>query len=289
MVGRGYEIGFRILEVKTFKRRIMKKIKIIGLIITLVLINIGCEELPDPAGERGIAVIPGISDLDPGIFDSKDLEHAYIEFQVSVPEGVNVDKIVIEGSYQDSLARINIVELASFPATVSISVAEVALEMGIDLADISNGDIFLFELVTTANGITTRSSAVLSIPVACAYDVNLATGSYHSVSTDWNSEGDITLTPDPDDPYRILVTGIEEIEGLVEDLGPLVMIINPATYEVSVPEKAISSDAWGFGTISYEGEGVFSSCDGSYSMIFDINVSGLGTYTANAFTFTRNP
>lgn len=269
----------------------MRNIRALELIFTLIMVLLSCEELPDPAGKRGIAVVPGISDLDPGIFDSKNLENSYVEFKVNIPSSTQVSKIVIQGSYQDNLERVTISELTSFPATVRIKSADAAQKLGIDLDDITNGDIFLFELVTTTSEVTTRSSAILSIPVACAYDVNLATGSYHSVSPPegWNSEGNITLTADPADQYKIYVTGIEEIEGLVEDLGPLIMHINPATFEVTVPKKAISSDAWGYGSISYEGRGVYSSCNGTYSMVFDITLASLGTYSGNQFTFTRNP
>lgn len=267
----------------------MKKIKTIGLSFTLLLIFMSCEELPDPAGERGTAVVPGITDINPGIFDSKDLGNSYVEFKVIIPAGERADKITVQCSYKDNFERVTMAELTSFPSTVRITSAGAAQKLGINLDDIINGDVFLIELVTTAKGIITRSTAVLAVPVACAYDVNLAEGSYHSVSADWNSEGDITLTADAVDPYKIYVSGIEEIEGLVEDLGPLVMYINPATYAVTVPNKAISSDAWGYGAISYAGSGVYNSCDGSYNMYFDISTTvlgGLGTY---GFTFTRNP
>lgn len=265
----------------------MKKIKTIGLIFTLIAILISCEELPDPAGLRGVAVVPEITDLIPAVFDSKDLEHSYVEFQVKVPDGVQTS-ITIQGSYKDNLERVTITDLTTFPATVRITSAEAAQKLGIDLADISNGDIFLFELITTANGMTTRSSSVLTIPVACAYDVNLATGSYHVIGGDWGSEGDVTLTADPDDPYKIYVSGLEEIEGLVEDLGPLVMYINPVNYAVTAPKKAIASDAWGYNNIAYEGTGTYGSCDGAYSMLFTITVVE-GTFGTFQFTFTRNP
>jgi len=266
----------------------MKKIITLGLIITLIMIFFSCEELPDPAGQRGVAVVPGITDINPGIFDSKDLENSYVEFRIIVPEDTKVDKIIVQGSYQDNLERVTMTELTSFPATVRITSANAAQKLGINLADISNGDIFIFELVTTANGLTTRSNAVLAVPVACAYDVNLAIGSYHVIGGDWGSEGNITLTADPLDSYKIYVKGLEEIEGLVEDLGPLVMYINPATYAVTVPKKAIASDAWGYHNIAYEGSGTYSSCDGSYAMIFTISVVE-GTFGTYQFTFTRNP
>ena len=266
----------------------MKKIISLGFAPLIVMILIGCKELPDPAGIRGVAVVPGITNVDPGIFDSKDLENSYVEFVVTVPEGTTADKISIVGSYQDNNERVPITEITSFPATVRISSADAAQKLGILLADLSNDDLFTFELLTQAGGITTRSKTLLIVPVACAYDKSLAEGSYHSVSPDWNSEGNITLTADADDPYKIYVRGIEEIEGLVEDQGPLVMYINPATYNVTVPEKVISSDAWGYGSISYRVYGTYSSCYGSFTLYFGISLSIYGDQGVFNFSFTRN-
>lgn len=267
----------------------MKKIKILGLIFTLIMISFSCEELPDPAGERGTAVVPAISDIDPGIFDSKDLENSYVEFTVIVPPGEQVNKITVQGSYKDNYERVTITELTTFPATVRIKSADAAQMLGINLEDISNGDVFLFELVTAAKGIVTRSNAVLFVSVACAYDVDLSTGSYHAVSEDWILDGNITLTPDPVDPYKIYITGLGEAEGLTEDQGPLVMYIDPVLYEVEVPEKLVSSDYFGYGAISYTGYGLFSSCSGSYTMYLDISVGSYGNQGTFEFTFTRNP
>jgi hypothetical protein len=264
--------------------------RIIKMVITVSIILIaGCEQLPDPAGVRGVAVIPAITDINPGIFDSKDLENSYVEFKVILPEGTNADKVTVTGSYAGNIKTVELAEVTSFPATVRLASAEVADKLGIELADISNGDVFTFELITDANGVITRSNAVLFVAVACAYDPALALGSYHSISSDWNSEGDITLTPDPDDPYKIYVSGLEEMEGLVEDQGPLVMNIDPVTYEVTVPEKTLASEAFGYGSISYSGHGVYHSCDGSYVMYFDISLTDLGSQGTNKFDFTRNP
>jgi hypothetical protein len=266
----------------------MKKIKITGLIITLVVMFSGCEKVKDPAGQRGVAVIPVISDVNPGIFDSKDLKNSYVEFTLGLVSGINAEKAVIEGSYNNNFERRVLAEISSFPATVKIISGDIIQKLGISEADIMNGDVFSLEVVTTANGLTTRSPAILKVVVSCAYNNALATGSYHSVSSDWNSEGDITITRDPGDPYKIYVKGLEEMEGLVEDGGPLVMFINPATYDVTVPAKMISSDAWGYGGIVYAGKGVYNSCDGSYEMNFDISLESLGSQGINNFTFTRN-
>ncbi len=266
----------------------MKNLKITGLIFMLFAMASGCDELPDPAGERGVAVIPAITDLNPGVFDSKDLENSYIEFVIRAPEGTDPEKVTVVASYRDNFERVTITEAASFPATVRIQANDAIDKLGLQTDEIENGDIFTFELLTQANGKTTRSVAALSVPVACGYDVSLATGSYHCVSPDWGSDGTITLTADEDDPYKIYVSGLEEIEGLVEDLGPLAIHIDPATYNVNAPLKAISSDAWGFGAISYQGTGVYSSCDGNYTMYFEIILADLGSVGQYSFTFTRN-
>jgi len=267
----------------------MQKIKKIGLIGALIMIIAGCEELPDPAGRRGIAVVPALTDINPGIFDSKDLENSFVEFNITIPEGTTVEKITVVGSYQDNFERVVLKEVTTFPATVRILSSDIAQKLGVPLNTIKNGDIFIVELITLANGEATSSVANLFVPVACAYKSDLASGSYHSLSTDWNSEGNITLTADASDPYKIYVEGLEEIEGLTEDLGPLVMYINPATFNVTVPEKALASDAWGYGAISYSGSGVYSSCEGSYVMNFEIFLGTYGSQGTYKFTFTRNP
>jgi hypothetical protein len=266
----------------------MRKIKILGSIITLIIIFSGCEKVKDPAGQRDVGVIPVISDINPGIFDSRDLNKSYVVFKLDLVSGQHADKVVIEGSYNDNLERVLLAEVTTFPATVKIISGDVLQKLGIAGASVINGDIFTLEMVTTANGVTTRSTAILHVVVSCAYQNSLAIGSYHSVSSDWNSEGDISITADPTDPYKVFVTGLEEMEGLVEDSGPLVMNIDPATYNVSVPSKVISSDAWGYGSIKYAGDGVYNSCDGSYVMHFDISTDATGSLGINTFIFTKN-
>lgn len=267
----------------------MKKLRILGFIIILMMYSISCEELPDPAGERGAAIVPGITGLNPGVYDVNDLQNAYVQFTLNIPEGASVSKITIAGSYNNNHADVTITELTTFPSVVTISSSDAAQKLGISIDDLERGDVFDFEMLTTSGGRTTRSTPLV-IPVACVYSVSMSTGSYHSVSppSDWNTEGDITLTADPDDPYKIYVSGLETMEGLVEDLGPLVMHVDPVTYAVTVPHKAIVSSAFGYHNLAYEGSGTYSSCDGTYTMTFTISVDE-GSWGANAFTFTRNP
>jgi hypothetical protein len=267
----------------------MKKIKILGFIVILIMYSISCEELPDPAGERGAAIVPGISGLNPGVFDVNDLQNAYVRFTVNIPEGTTIGKITLIGSYNNDHADIIIKELTSFPAVVTITSAEAAQKLGIALTDLERGDVFDFELLITAGGRTTRSTPLV-IPVACVYSVSMSTGSYHSVSADWATDGNITLTADAVDPYKIYVSGLEEIDGLDEDKGPLVMHIDPITYAVTADKTVLASlVTWAgpYHNIAYEGTGTFSSCEGTYNMNFSISVDE-GPFGTYAFVFTRN-
>jgi hypothetical protein len=269
----------------------MKKIKILGFIVILMLFTFSCEELPDPAGERGIAIVPNISDLNPGVFDINDLENSYVRFTVSLPEGASEDMVTLICSYNNDHADVAITEITTFPSVLTITSAEVAQELGLALTEINRGDVFDFELLITTDGRTTRSTPLV-IPAACVYTVSMATGIYHAVSpaypAGWEVEGEITLTADDDDPYKIYVSGLEELDGNVEDLGPLVMNVNPITYAVTVPHKAIASDVWGvYHNIAYEGSGTFSTCDGTYTLNLAISIQE-GSFGTFPFTFTRN-
>ncbi len=259
----------------------MKKINTLGLIIALILIFFGCEEIKDPAGQRDAGVVPLISDVT-GIFISGELNSS-VQFTVNLESGMTVDNAQIQVSQQANLEREKIADIASFPATVTLNLGEVTDKLG----TINKGDLIFVEVVTTKNGITTRSNASLSLIVFCEFNEALAVGSFHSVSSDWGSEGDITITSDPLDPYTVYVSGLEAIEGVNEDLGPLVMHIDPLTFAVTADKTVIASEAWwGDTNIAYEGSGTYNSCTGVYSMRFDISATE-GDYGLFSFTITR--
>jgi hypothetical protein len=117
----------------------------------------------------------------------------------------------------------------------------------------------------------------------------MAVGSYLAVSApdQWNSKGDITITVDPVDNTKVYVAGLASIDGLTEDKGPLVMHINPLTFEVTADRTVICSNFWGYTNGAYEGTGTFNSCSGAFIMSFTISVDegGFGTFK---YTFTRN-
>lgn len=251
--------------------------------------SISCEELPDPAGERGVAIVPGITGLNPGVFDVNNLPNSFVRFTVALAPGTSTPKATLICSFNNNHADVTITELTTFPATVTVTAADAAQKLGIALADIERGDVFDLELLITANGRTTRSTP-LAVPVACVYTTAMSTGSFHSVSEDWATEGDITITADPDDPYTVYVSGLEELDGLDEDLGPLVMHIDPITFAVTADKTVLASlVTWGapYHNIAYEGTGSFSTCDGTYIMSFEISVDE-GSWGANAFVFTKN-
>ncbi len=266
----------------------MKKIKSIQLVVILMITIFGCKKLSDPAGQRGVAIVPAISNVQPGIFDSKDLVNSYVQFTISLPSGTQVDAAFVEASYNSDSERKKVADITTFPSTVKLISGAVINSLGINPANVQNGDVFTIEVLTTLNGVTTRSNAIISVSVACAFDKTQAVGSYHSVSTDWGTNGNITLTGDLSDPYTIYVVGLEALEGVVEDKGPLVMHIDPNTYAVTAPKKVIGSNAFGYHNIAYSGTGTYNSCDGSYAMVFEITVDE-GSFGLNKFTFTRNP
>jgi hypothetical protein len=84
------------------------------------------------------------------------------------------------------------------------------------------------------------------------------------------------------------VKGIEAIEGVDEDKGPLVMHIDPSTFAVIADKSVIASVAFGYHNFTYAGTGTYNSCDGSYVMVFDISADE-GDFGSFNFTFTRNP
>ncbi len=259
----------------------MKKLNYIGLILTLILIFFSCEEVKDPAGKRNIGVVPVISDVT-GIFINGE-PTSFISFKITLGTGVTVENAEIQVSRQDNFERLKLADVTSFPATVTFTLGDVAGKLG----TINKGEVIFLEVVTTKNGVTTRSNASLALIVYCEYNVALAAGSYHSVSADWNSEGDISIKADVADPYKVYVTGLETIEGLNEDQGPLVMHIDPVSFAVTADKTVLASDAWGETNIAYEGTGLYNSCTGSYSMNFNISTDQYD-YGSFSFTFTRN-
>ena len=261
----------------------MKKLNKIPLAIILIIIFFGCEEAKDPAGQRNVGIVPLLTDVN-GMFISGE-PSSLMQFKVDLQSGATVENAHIVVSSGDNFQRVKIADITSFPSDFTFTLGDITEKLG----EINEGEVIYIEVVTTRDGMTTRSNAALAEIVFCQYNVNMATGSYHSVSppSEWNSEGDISIKADPVDQFTVYVTGLETIEGLDEDQGPLVMHIDPATFEVIADKTVLASDAWGETNIAYEGSGSYNSCTGLYEMIFNISTDqyDYGTFT---FTFTRN-
>jgi hypothetical protein len=261
----------------------MKKINKIPLAITLIMIFFGCEEAKDPAGKRNVGIVPLVTDVT-GMYIGGEPSSS-MHFKVDLQSGATVENAHIVVSSGDNFQRVKIADITSFPSEFTFTLGDITEKIG----EINEGEVIYIEVVTTKDGMTTHSNAALAEIVFCSYDVNMAIGSYHSVSSpsEWNSEGDIALRADPVDPSTIYVTGLETIDGLDEDQGPLVMHIDPVTFAVIADKTVLASIAWGDSNIAYEGTGLYNSCSGLYEMNFTISVDQ-GEYGTFAFTFTRN-
>ncbi len=264
----------------------MKKIVLFLFALITVFYVGGCDEKDDPAGLRGVGIVPGITDVNPAIFDSKDLENSYVEFKISLPDGVVADEATIVGSYNGDGARLEIAKINTFPSTVRITSSEAISKLGLSMGAINNGDVFTFEVLIKSGTRVNNSNSVLNVSVACAFNPDLAIGTYAVVSDDWGAAGQLTVTADPDDPYTIYVQGLAAIEGVNEDRGPLVMHINPLSYEVIADKTVIATDYFGYDNGAFAGKGTFSSCDGTYTMNFTITVDQ-GSFGTYLFVMTR--
>jgi hypothetical protein len=268
----------------------MKTYKIFGLIAAMILTFVSCEtEIEDPAGPRDKGVSPLISDLNPAVFDSNDLENTFIKFTLDVPSPATEATVLV--SYNGDGSRAEMANLNTFPANITINLTDIVDVMSMTLGDIVIGDYFTVEITTVIDGKTYYSNAAFIAPVVCAYNVSFITGSYHAVSAGWGLDGNVTISVDPEDDYKLYVTGLAAIEGLDEDQGPLVMEVNPLNYKITTPKSVLASNVepWGlpYTGYYYEGSGVLNTCDGSYAMAFTIGVDQ-GTWGSYDFTFTKN-
>src|SRR5690606_11539002 len=210
----------------------MKILNIFCLIAALGLFLTSCEtEVVDPAGERGVASVPGIQNLNPATFDVNDLENTFVKFDI-VLDDPSVSQAAVLVSYKGDKKRAEVATVSSFPATLTIPLTEVAAKLGLQLSSIEAADVFNFEIQTTQGGKSYFSSAAFNVAVVCGYDSENVTGDYRGISSAWGVDGPITIEADPNDEFILYVTGLATIDGLVEDQGPLKLIVNPLDYSV---------------------------------------------------------
>lgn len=292
------------------------KLKILTILALGFFLLSKCERDPDlNMPDLKSAVIPKVT-KDPGkdqtifIAEIADFAGSVItDFYWPKDKPKSMDLIVAYNDEPDTSITV-ISNITSWPTKFDFTVASLVdiIPNLNDIAEVENGDFFRFYTnITLEDGTLIRgrdtlyaafSSGIANLPnsstsvvykvYSCRYDPVIASGSFHSISEDWVTEGDITIAVDPDDNTTVYVTGIEEIEGLVEDKGPLVMHIDTDSFIVTADHSVIASDFFGlYHNIAYEGDGTFDPCTGTYEMSFAISVDE-GSFGTFAFTFTKN-
>jgi hypothetical protein len=264
----------------------MKTYKIFGFIAAIVLTFASCEtQVDDPAGPRGTAVVPSVTNLNPAVYDSNELETTYVQFTLGLDAPATEAIVVV--SINGDKSRATVGTYTSFPATVKVLLSDVVIKLGMTLEDVELGDIFNFEIGAVIGGKTYYSNAAFNAPVVCAYNPELVTGSYRAVSAGWEVDGNVTITVDPEDDYIVYVAGLVLLDGAVEDQGPLKMIINPLNFQVTAVKTVLGSSFYGYTNVAYAGSGLLNTCTGTYNMLFSITVDQ-GSFGSYDFVLTKN-
>lgn len=271
----------------------MKKIDIYSSLLLVFVFLLGaCEDTNENlVQQRGVAVVPSISNVEPSFFTT-DFDNAFVQFDVNLPEGTSVDAAELHASFKDKTALIQ--PITSFPSTIKLTAREVMNKLGLSdqQVDVVDNNQFNFFVQTTSNGVTTRSrTGALRTLVTCEFDEALAVGDYRVVSADWDVEGDVTLTADPDDPYKIYVAGLFEMEGGAPNDNLLELNISRTSFEIEAAAKQIlgSTTPWASVYTDYGYTvrgGLFKSCDGTFDVQVQITVAQ-GSFGNFNFTFRR--
>jgi len=262
----------------------MKNInRLLTLIIILGLTFTGCEyEIDDPSGDRNvIESTPVIENLDPSIFLAADKENTYVAFDVTSGEGGPSMDAIIEVSYDGGQERAQL-DGFTIPATgVEVALTDVATALGITTADMKGGAYVNIEVLTKSGDKYYRSAAAVNPLIACDYISGDYVGTPNASSAGWGVNGPVTVTVSPDSEYTLLVAGFETIDGLNEDGGPLPLVIDPASYAITVPKTMLATDAWGYHNISYAGTGTLNTCSQAIQLNIAITVDegSFGSYT----------
>lgn len=269
----------------------MKIFRTLMMICGIALLFTSCEKTDvDPAGARNEAAVPGIKNLNPATFDVNDLENTYVQFDLT-SDATGVEEAILLVSYNKGGERKEVQKVNSFPANITIKLTEVVSVLGMDLNSVEAADVFNFEVQTIEGGKTYFSSAAFNVAVVCGYEVENVTGAYRAVSSpdQWDHEGNVTLAADPDDEYTVYITGLAASEGVDEDGDPIALHIDPLDFSVTAPRATVASSMEplaGYTGYSYEGSGSLNTCDGTYTMMFEITVDQ-GSFGSFEFVFTK--
>ena len=261
-------------------------------------------------------------------FDPEALDAMNVKFDVEVVADDPVKSVEVSISHNDGEAVV-FETLQSKSEKVTVTVDKLKNTLSISDDDFEKGDKFSFfvskiEMVdgrvfedkkietnqtddegkpvylepTNLGGDFVMPSPVFNTQIdyyiACQFDPALTIGSYHVVSDDWGAEGDVEITADPSDPYKIYIAGMPEMEGLTTGNGNSMEVnIDPVSFQTSGPKAVSATDLSDWGLAAYTNYyyqpvgGLFLSCDGTYILTLKIGVDqgGWGNFI---FTYTRN-
>jgi len=253
------------------------------------LLIISCKDTNENlVQERGTAIVPTMSKPSPAYF-SDNIDASYVQFDLSLPEGVTIEKAQIEVAYGSQSA---IVKDVTLPVKgLKVTANEVIQALKMPLSEYKTGDNFNLYVLTTKDGKTTRSKAAFTIPVMCYFDPSMLVGKFDWVSDDWGENGTVNLEADPANPYKIYITDYAQSEGLTGNGNRIVLNVDPDNFSITGPKVIISNDLseWGLSYHDYAYEpvsGSYKACDDAYTVIFSITVKE-GSFGNNVFIFTR--
>lgn len=229
---------------------------------------------------------------------------SYISFEAATPTIIvqkggstttDIHIYTTQTSGSDRVFEVEVVEASTtaspdaytVPATVTVPANSNDGTLMVTVSDNNLGeDPVTLVLQVTGTDLLIGNQASLDLLLFCPFDPTLTIGSYHAVSDGWGVDGNVTITADPADPRKVYVTGLETIDGVNEDKGPLPLIINDDN-SVTVPKTILASSAFGYTNLAYDGAGVYNTCNGSFSLTMDVNVDEgyFGTYS---WTLTPN-
>ena len=297
----------------------MKNIKFLILFITagLFLLN-SCEEgkdvMPENIRATSPVMIMDVANSSPFINVAAVNDYT-LTFDVDVlfddAPFVTIDIMVaVSGDYSKHYL---LQTITTVPSTVTVTGPQfiAAIDELASTADVAEGDVFqVFCNVTMADGtylpgllwngmatlaadnknlaaILKGATGTIRIGVPCGLDPALTIGSYHSVSLDWGAEGDVMVTADAIDPFKVYVHGLETMEGLVENATGCPMVISSVDYSLTILPVPFVANAWGYSNMYYQGTGTYDTCTGKYTFAAEIRVDqgGFGTFN---FVMTRN-
>ncbi len=252
----------------------MTRINQLFTFVFAALLFMACENTNENlVQQRGKAVIPVMTDVAPAFFTT-DYANSFVAFSLHLEEGDVVDAAEIQITHAGE--QLVLMPINSFPAEMTITAAEVYDAFNLNPEEVATGETFLLHVVTTANGVSSRSQAALEILVTCQFDESVITPEYLAYSSGWGVEGSVSIETDVNDPLTLHLSGLPELEGGAGNGNKVVLSIDPNTFGISGAKTIVAdNDPYGYGYTNFYYEpigGLYNSCDGSFTVKFRIGV-----------------